>query len=79
MSAADLILKLICEEENRLTADQIRNHEYFKDVNWTDVEARVAPAPFILQGVRNTASDKIDTAMSDLVANEASLLSNFTF
>jgi len=81
LSAADLITKLLCGEDIRLDADQIKNHSYFKNINWSVVEERLEPAPFILQGVSKSifSTYKMDTAMNYLIEKEKSLLTNFAY
>jgi serine/threonine protein kinase len=42
----DLLLKLLEKlPEKRITLEEIREHDFFKEMSWTDVEARLNPPP----------------------------------
>ncbi len=41
--ADNLIKKLICSVENRLTVDEVKKHPFFKGINWDDMYSMKAP------------------------------------
>jgi serine/threonine kinase 38 len=56
--AKDLIQKLICDNSKRLTFDQIKQHSFFKEFNWSSARQLISPI------VPNVTSD-IDTQNFD--------------
>lgn len=46
-SAKDLINKILTKEEFRLNIQQIKNHDFYKDINWDKILEKKEKAPFI--------------------------------
>ncbi|KAJ5076051.1 serine/threonine-protein kinase [Anaeramoeba ignava] len=67
--AKDLIYKLCCEPENRLTPEQIKKHPFFKGVDWENI--RQQTSPYIPQ-----LSSAIDTSHFDSFEDQIDLLLN---
>lgn len=44
-SATDLIYKLVCDKEDRLNVDEIKNHVFFNGIDWNSL--RKQPAPWV--------------------------------
>lgn len=42
-NAMNLILQLLCDQEKRLTFDQIRTHKFFGGVPWDDIRSQTPP------------------------------------
>lgn len=58
-NAVDLICRLICEREHRLSFDEIRSHPFFYGFDWDNV--RNNPAPFVPEISSDTDTRHFDT------------------
>jgi len=53
--AWDLIKRMLCDAEKRITIEEIKNHPFLKGINWKTI--RTVPAPFM-----PSLEDEIDTS-----------------
>ena len=58
----NLILNLMNKDKTtrlgagKYGAEEVKNHQYFKDVNWDHVESKLIPSPFIKYSIKRNQS-----------------------
>ncbi|KAK1920995.1 putative serine/threonine-protein kinase orb6 [Papiliotrema laurentii] len=72
--AEDLVRRMLCEADRRLTCEQLKAHPFFYGVDWTTI--RDIDAPFVphLRSITDTSyfpTDEIDQSAADVSGGEA--------